>query len=185
MHDINFFSIYKKKKGKSNGLKIFLIVFLALFVAVNVVLTAGYLLATNSLKANIQTLEDLINSPETRQKIEEAARIKLEASLTSEYLRLLQSSSQKLGQIDYLDTALLDKVRSLTPPGTTFLFAEYNGFIVILSCRSSLVTDPMDMYHAFRSDPTFATTTLTGITVDAQGNVLFSIVCQMAGGEAK
>jgi hypothetical protein len=185
LYDINFFSIYKKKKGKSNGLRIFIIVFAALFVLANVVLAGVYFLVTNSLNANIQQLEDLINSPETKQKIEEANRIKLESTLTSEYLRLLQSSSAKLNQIDYLDTALLDRVRSLTPPATTFVFAEYNGFIVNLSCRSTLLTDPMDMYHAFRSDKTFASTTLTGITVDAQGNILFSIVCQLAGGEDK
>lgn len=183
MYDINYFSIYKKRKSKNNGLKFFIIVFAALFILGNAGLFGAYILMTNRIQARISEIEAKIQSEETQQMIAEAARIRQEAALTNEYLELLKSSTSKLNLIDYLDTALIDKVRSLTPPTTFFTFAEYNGYRVNLACRSTVITDPMDMYHAFKNDPAFVSVTLTGITVDAQGNVLFSIISLLAGGD--
>ncbi len=185
MYDINFFSAVKKKKSKNSGFKIFLVIFLSLFILGNALLVGVYFFVTNGIQTRIDDLDALINSDETKEKIEEAARIKQEATLTREYLELLQSSTHKLEIVDTFDTDLLNKVRSLTPPNTAFAFAEYTGTLVNLECHSNLVTDPMDMYHAFLNDPAFATVSLSGINIDAQENVLFSIICQLAGGEAE
>lgn len=184
MYDINFFSVYKKRKSKNNGFKTFAIIFLLVYVLANALMIGAYVLYTSGVQANINEMEAYINSEETKTKIIEAARIKQEATLTKEYLTLLQSSSDKLSQIKFLNTALLDKVRSLTPATTFFTSALYNGNILNLSCQSSLITDPMDMYHAFLNDPTFANVTLSSISIDAVGST-FSITCQITGGEDK
>ena len=185
MHDINFFSVYKKKKTKSNGLKTFIIVLLGLFIIGNLLLFGLYYVSTRSLKASITALEATINAPETKVKIAAAERIKQEAALTAEYLNLLKSSSAKLDQIDYIDTALLNKVQSLTPATTYFSAAKYYENMLSLNCNSILVTDPMDMYHAFLNDSVFTSVTLSAINIDAGGNTTFSLTCQLAGGGNK
>jgi hypothetical protein len=184
MYDINFFSVYKKKKAKNNGFKIFAIVFLGLFVLGNIIVIGAGLLVFSGLEASIKEKEAFINSAETKDKITEAARIKQEATLTNDYLALLKSSAAKLKQIDNLNTALLDKVRSLTPATTSFTVANYKENRINLECLSTLITDPMDMYHAFLGDPTFATVTLSGIDYSGSA-VQFNISCQLAGGVNK
>ena len=183
MYDINYFSIYRKKRGKRSGFKIFLIIFALLFILGNAALVFGYYQISNAAQARIDRLEAEIRAEAMQQKIAEAARIRQESVLTGEYLKLLKSSTDKLGQLDYLDTALIDKVRALTPATTYFTFAEYNGYRVTLDCVSTQTTDPMDMYHAFLEDRTFVHVTLTGITVNAQGHAQFSIICLLAGGD--
>jgi hypothetical protein len=183
--DINFFSIYRKKKKKSNGFKIFLIVFLGLFLIGNALLIGFGLMLFGSLEESIAAKQAQIDSPETKAKIAAAERIKKEAVLTNEYLTLLQRASQKLGQMNRIDTTLLDEIREMTPPDTYYAFTEYNGITVNLECVSSQITDPMDMYHAFRENPIFATVILSGINVLASGEVSFSLICQLAGGASK
>ena len=51
MRDINFFNIYKRKKGKNNGFRTFIIVFASVFVLFNVLLVGGYLRWMNRIGA--------------------------------------------------------------------------------------------------------------------------------------
>jgi hypothetical protein len=185
MYDINFFAVYKKKKAKGGGVRVFIIVFLLLYVVANALLIGYGLLTMNNLKASIAEKDAMINSQETKDKIAEASKIKKQATLTAEYLTLLQRSSNKLYQMDLLDSALLDEIRKMTPPTTWFSFTEYNGILVNLECVSSSLTDPMDMYHSFLENKIFATVTLSGITVMDRGDVHFTLICQLAGGESK
>ena len=150
MHDINFFSVYKRKKGKSNGIKIFIAVFLALLLLGNGVLIGGYLVVTANMQNSIDDLKAKIDSEETRQMIAEANLVRQEAILTSEYLNILKSSTLKLDRMDTMKTSLLDKIRALTPATTVFDRADFHGLNIGIECRSSLVTDPMDMYRAFQ-----------------------------------
>lgn len=185
MYDINFFSVYKKKQSKNNGYKIFALGFLSLFILVSILLIIGGSLYFASLENSINEKTAIINSEETKTKIAEANKIKIESALTTEYLSLLKSATDKLTQINTLNSALLDKVRNLTPANTRFTQADYTGRMINLGCVSTLVTDPMDMYHAFKSDKTFASVTLYNIDIAADGSVQFSIDCQLAGGEIK
>ncbi|HBP38501.1 MAG TPA: hypothetical protein DD640_07135 [Clostridiales bacterium] len=185
MYDINFFSVYKKKKGKSSGVKIFLIIFISLFVLGNILLAGGAYLYFTSMKASIAEKQAYIDSQEVKDKIAEAARIKREATLSNEYLKLLQSATNKIHQMDIVNSRLLTQIREMTPANTQYTFSEYDGILINLECVSWTITDPMDMYHTFLENPMFATVTLTGINVLADGQISFSIICQLAGGESK
>lgn len=184
MYDINFFSVFKKKKSSSNGFKIFLIVFLGLFVLANASIIGYGLLQFNKLESSIDAKQAQVDSPETKDKIAEAARIKQEYALTSEYLTLLQGASSKLIKMDLIGTDLLDTIREMTPPTTQFIFTEYNGINIDLECVTPLLTDPMDMYHTFLENPIFATVTLSSID-NQEGLVSFTLNCQLAGGDIK
>ncbi len=185
MYDINFFSVYKKRKSKNIGFKKFAIGFIFFFVVANLALVGYALWQFNLLETSIAEKEAFINNPDTQAKMTDAEAVNTKVNLTKQYKLLLESASAKLKMMDYLDTALLDKVRSLTPLATSFTFAEYNGTLVNLECLSSQITDPMDMYHAFLNDPTFASVTLSGINVTNEGNVVFSIICHLAGGDGQ
>jgi hypothetical protein len=185
MYDINFFSVYKKKKAKGSGLKTFLIVFLGLFVLMNILLLGLYLLTTNGMEKDIAANQAKINDPKTKEKIAEAFRINQEYTLTDEYLKLLQNASSKLSKMDLIDKPLLDEIRAMTPTLTHFKFTEYDGINVTLDCVSSSMTDPMDMYHAFVNNPIFASVTLSGINAQSDGTISFGLTCQLAGGDQK
>lgn len=185
MYDINFFSVYRKKRSKSKGLKIFIIVFIALFILVNVLLVGGGLYLFSTLEHRIADKQAEIDSEATKAKIAEGTKIKTQAALSSEYLKILTEADGKINQLDKFDSQLLDKVRALTPDTTQFTFTEYNGVTINLECTSTIITDPMDMYHAFLKDPAFATVTLSGISVMAEGQITFNVISQLAGGEQK
>ncbi|HAL73926.1 MAG TPA: hypothetical protein DCM45_02390, partial [Clostridiales bacterium] len=69
MYDINYFSIYKKKKGKSKGLRVFIIVFAILLIVFNAVIIGGGLFYINMLEKGIAEKQAFINSEETKDKI--------------------------------------------------------------------------------------------------------------------
>lgn len=183
MYDINFFSVYKKKRSKSNGLKIFIIIFCCLFVVANALLIGGGLYLFSQIEHRIADKQAEIDSEATKIKVQEATKIRTQTLLSSEYLKILTDADGKINQLKTFDSKLLDKVRGLTPATTKFTFTEYNGVNINLECFSGVITDPMDMYHAFLKDPAFATVTLSGITVLAGGEITFNVICQLAGGE--
>jgi hypothetical protein len=185
MFDINFFSVYKRKKSKGGKFKVFIIVFLTIYILGNALLIGYGLMKFNTLENNIADQESWINSDAIKQKVAEAAQIKKEASLSSEYLTLLQRSTIKLDQMNVINSALFKEIQGMTPTTTFFVSVEYNGILVNLDCASITVTDPIDMFHAFLSNPIFATVKLNNINVMADGSVQFSLNCQLAGGENK
>lgn len=183
MYDINFFAVYKKKRSKSNGLKIFVIVFLSLFIIGNIILVGGGLYLFSQFEKNIEDKQAEIESPATQTKIKEANKIKTQTLLSNEYLKLLQRCSDKIKLMDLTDTALLNKIQSLTPATTHYTFTEYSGVLVILECQTTVMTDPMDMYHAFLNDKQFASVSLSGITTSAEQSYVFTLTCQLNGGD--
>jgi hypothetical protein len=185
MYDINFFSVYKRKKSKGGKFKTFIIIFLALYIVLNALLVGYGLMTFKSLEKNIADKESWLNSDDTKKKIADAAQIKKEASLSSEYLALLQRSTIKLDQLNVINTDLFNEIRKMTPPTTFYISAEYKGISINLDCASTTVTDPIDMFHAFLSNPIFATVKLNNINVMADGTVQFSLDCQLAGGDKK
>jgi hypothetical protein len=185
MYDINFFSVYKKKKNKNSALKIFIAVFLLLFVLGNALLIGGGLMLFSRLEASIAEKDAYLKSKEVQDKIIEAERIKQEAALSNEYLSLLQSATAKLQKTNTLNTALLDQIRAMTPVGTQFTSSEYKGTVINLHCLSWTLTDPMDMYHAFLANPLFAKVTLSSVSIREDGQIGFGIICQLLGGGDK
>lgn len=166
MYDMNFFSVYKKRQAKSNSLKIFLISLLAVVVLLNAVLIGGGLMIFGQVENNIQSLQSYISDEATQKSIKEAEKIKQQADLTLQYLNLLTTVDGKLDQLDFIDTALLDQIRQLTPANTVFTSAQIIGLNINLTCESSDPTGPMDMYHAFKSSPLFANVVMANITVN-------------------
>jgi Tfp pilus assembly protein PilN len=186
MHDMNFFSVHKRSRSKNSSFKIFLIIFLAVVVLFNAALLFGGHTIFNDLKAEIQSMRDYINNPDTQDAIREAEQIKQEAELTTQYLNLLEAVDGKLDQLDFIDVTLLDRIRVLTPENTVFTGAQISGININLNCESKEATGPMDMYHAFRNSRYFTNVTLTGITIGEE-NTVFTINClvKSEGGEPK
>ncbi len=184
MYDINFFSIYKKRRAKNNGFRIFVLVFLALFVLVNALLIGGGLLLFNKMEQSINEKTEYINSSDTKAKIDAAAKTKSEAELTAKYLTLLQAASDKYNQLDIVDSALLNDLRKLTPMTTAFTASSLIGNSLDLQCQSSNNTDPLDMYHALLGSPLFTNVILGQLNTDAANGVTsFTISLQIVGGE--
>ena len=183
MRDINFFSIFKKERGKSSGLKIIIAVIAAVILVLNAGLIALYTLTINGVNQEIDQIEAKMGSEDFNDQLTLSKRLQIEGSLTDDYLTVLEHSKIQIEQIASVNTAVLDRVRSLVPASTTFYLAAYSNNQVRLECSSSAVTDPMDIYHAFLIDPNFTSVTLSDILVDDNGNVAFSLFCQMLGGE--
>lgn len=165
MYDMNFFSVYKKRRAKSKGLKIFLAVFIVVLLLVNAGIIGGGLWLFNNMEEEIQEKEDWINDPATKEAIAEAARVREKEGITSEYLELLNDITYRFNRINVIDTQLLNEIRQLTPPDTLFNSIDYSGINVSINCISDIITDPMDMYHAFLDSHRFVSVSLSGINV--------------------
>ena len=183
MRDINFFAIYKKSKSENASVKIAIAIILAIVVLVNAGLVAVYFLTSNQINTEINDLKAKLGSESLLDQVAEANRLQLEVTLTKDYLTVLKNSSDRFNQMVSVDTALLDRIRSLIPSTTVFYLAEYNGNQIRLECSSSNVTDPLDIYHAFLEDQNFTSVTLSDILIDDNSNTAFSIFCQITGGE--
>lgn len=183
MYDINFFSVYKKKRGKNNGLKVFIAVFVIILLVFNVAIIGGGLLFTNSLKARIADKQAYINSDVTKEKIAAANKVRQEADLTGNYLKALKQAASGFEQIDLINTALLTEIRKLTPTTTVISSSLIEGNVVTLNCISANTSDPIDMYHAMLLNPNFANVTFSGFMTDPTTGVSgFMIAFQVTGG---
>lgn len=182
MYDMNFFSVYKKRRAKSKGLKIFLAVLIIVLLLVNAGIIGGGLWLFNTLEDEIQEKEDWINDPATKEAIAEAEKLNEEVRLTGEYSDLLVGANQELMMMDVISSDLFDKIRELTPLGTKFTSASYSNNSINLSCISSVLTDAMDMYSACKRSNLFSQVNMSGFSVDQNGGVSFSISLLLKGG---
>ena len=182
MYDMNFFSSYKRKQTKNSTFTVFLIILVSVFLLLNGALLGGRKLIFDRINNDIETKQAYIVDPATQQQIVEANKTKQQADISSNYLLLLQSISTKLGQMNRTNTGLIDQILLMTPATTSYSFFEINGINIMIECQSSVVEDPIDMYHAFLSNGLFASVSLSGITQTADGLVTFTVICKLAGG---
>ena len=183
MYDINYFSIYKKKKGKSKGLRVFIIVFAILLIVFNAVIIGGGLFYINMLEKGIAEKQAFINSEETKDKIAQANKVRKEADLTKEYLDALKLASAGFEKIDLVDTNLLTEIRKMTPLTTVISSSLISDNSISLTCISSNSNDPIDMFHAILNNKNFANITFNGYTTDPiTGVTNFMIAFQVTGG---
>lgn len=183
MYDINYFRIYKKRKAKSNGLKIFIAVFLLFLVLFNLLVVGGGLVFTRGLENQIAEKNTYINSPDTIEKIATANRLRQEADLTSAYLKALQNASDGFAQINIVDTVLLNQIRAMIPASTAIESSQINGNTVQLNCISTNANDPIAIYHALLNNSYFTNVSFGGyITDPGTGFSVFGIDFQVAGG---
>lgn len=170
MYDMNFFSVYRRSKSKNRPFFLFLTILVVLVVLINALLIGARFYIFGDIQNEIQAMNDYINNPATKLAMEEAAKIKNEAELTSKYLSLLQSADSKLDRMDLIDSPLLKEISLLTPVDVVFRSAQINGNAVILTCEAVAPTDPMDMYHAFIASPLFSQVVMSGIAISDTGS---------------
>jgi len=183
MYDINFFSIYKKKKSKSKGLRVFIIVFVVLLLIFNVVVIGGGLFYINTLEKSIAEKQAYINAEDTKEKIAQANLLRKEANLTRDYLAALNLAVDGFDKIDIIDTNLLNEIRKMTPVTTLINSSMIVDNVVTLNCTSNNTHDPIDMYHALLNNPNFANVTFSGFLADPETRVsAFMIAFQVTGG---
>ena len=183
MYDMNFFSVYKRSKSKNRPLFLFMIILVVLVVLINGLLIGGRLYLFGEMQDEIQSMNDYINNPATKEAMEDASRIKNEAELTSKYLSLLQAADSKLERMDFIDSGLLKAISLLTPDHIVFRSAQINGRAVILTCESATPTGPMDMYHAYIASPLFSQVVMSGIAISDTGSSFsLSFIIREEGG---
>jgi len=183
MYDINYFRIYKKRKAKSNGFKIFIAVFIAVLLLFNLLVIGGGLLFIQGMEKEIAQKNNFINSPDTKEKIDAANKLRQEADLTGNYLKALQNASDGFAQINVVNTELLNQIRAMLPATTAIESSQINGNTVQLSCISANANDPVDIYHALLNNSYFANVMFGGFITDpGTGLSVFGISFQIAGG---
>jgi len=183
MHDMNFFSVYKRGK-KSRSFIIFPIIVLIVFILLNGIIIGAGLFYFRQIEDDIQSMQDYINNPATKEAMENSNKIKNEVNLTNQYLVLLQSVDQKLNQMNCINAELLENIAQLTPETVMYQSAQFNGIHVSLNCQSRTPTGPMDMYHAFNESPLFSDVVMSGMTISETGtsfSISFVIIDQGEG----
>lgn len=184
MHDLNFFAVNKGAQSKNKNFMIFIIILLVVVLLINAGLFFGRRIIFNGLKDEIQSMNDYIDNPVTRQAIDEAGKIHNEAELTTKYLGLLRVVDGKLNQMDHIKSDLLLNISELTPVTVSLRSAQFNGISVSLTCESSTPTGPMDMYHALIQSPRFDQVVMSGITISETGSSFaINFVISPKGGE--
>lgn len=183
MYDINFFSVFKKKKSKNNGFKVFAIIAIALLIIFNVAVIGGGLFVTNNIKNSIAEKEAYIKSEDTVAKIAAANKVRKEADLTTNYLEALKLAATGFEQINRVNTALMSEIRKMTPVTTVISSSLVEENLVTLNCVSANTSDPIDMYHAILTNKLFANVSFSGFLTDpASGISSFTIAFQVLGG---
>lgn len=180
MYDMNFFSVYKKRRAKSKGLKIFLAVFIVLLLLVNAGIIGGGLWLFNNMEEEIQEKEDWINDPATKEAIAEAARVREEASLVKEYHTLIKDAEQTIEKMKQIDSGLFDDIRGITPVGVSFHNMQISGRYINLTCTAVSMNDVLDMYHAFIEDVQFVNVSISSVSIsednsEASFNLSFAV----------
>lgn len=168
MFDMNFFSVYKKRRAKSKGLVVFLVVFIVFLIMLNGLLIGGGLYLFGQIEQEIADKEAWINDPATREKIQEAAQIRQEADLVEEYYTLIQTVGDNMVMLKHVDSALFDDIRQLTPVDVEFMNMMISGRQLNITCIADSVESAMDMYHAFSINERFVNVMVSNITVDQE-----------------
>jgi Tfp pilus assembly protein PilN len=185
MHDMNFFSVYKRQQAKGSAFKTFIVVLIVVLLLINGGLVGGGLYLFGQLEAKIQEHQAFIGDPVTQDAIKQAEQIKREADLTAQYLKLLNSVDTKLDQMDFINTELLNNIRVLTPPDVIYTSAQITGLNINLTCEAADVTAAMDMYHTFKNSPLFVNVIMSGITINqADNTAVFTMNCLLTKEEA-
>ena len=186
MYDMNFFSVYKKRRAKNKGLMIFVIVVLTVLLVLNGLLIGGSMWLFGELESDIQAKRDWINDPATREAINEAARLREEVDVLQEYYALLTTVGDNLEFMDVIDSQLLDEVRARTPETVYFESMNITGRQVTIQCHAETVLDAMDMHHAFVESDLFFNVMLSGISIsDNDQQPVFSISFSVQGVSAE
>lgn len=175
MNDLNFFSVLKKQKQKNQSIRIIALAVLALLVVVNLVAVGLGMIAFGRLNDQISRNRAFINSADTKARVSEVQTLNKEATLAEDYLKLLKTVAGKISKTDRIKLELIDHVRSLAPDTTRFRRAEYDDIYINLECYSTVMTDPMSIYHRLSEDPRFAFVSMKEIGIAEDGVVTFAI----------
>lgn len=175
MYDLNFFSIYKKRKSKSKGLKIFIIVFVGILILANALIFFGRYWLTNSMQNEINTKESQLKSQEILDKVTEAERITKQAALVKEYLKVITEVNTNLKTNDYINRALFEHIQSLIPLTSSIKSMAIEDVSVRMSITSTNEYDSMDIYHILNNDPMFHTVTLSNVVIGENGTYTFDV----------
>ena len=176
MHDMNFFSVYKKRRAKSTTIKTAIAILVVFLLILNGLLIGGSQYLFRQLEKDIQEKEDWLNDPATREAIAEAGRIREEVELLSDYFERLQAVGDNLDYMKQINSDLFDAIRLHTPDAVSFQNITYSGRQVTISAYAESVPDVMDMYHAFVESEQFVNVSLSGIDVsNEQAMPVFSL----------
>ena len=163
MHDMNFFSAYKRGNSGNKSFKIFLIIFLIVFLLLNGALFGFAYVTFTAIDKDIAEKQAFLSDPNTLAQIKQANDTRADVDLTSEYLKLMLEASDKYEKVNLVDVGLIDHIRRLTPTTTLITSSSLEGATLTLACTSTIDTDALDMYHAFLEDDSFVTATLTSV----------------------
>lgn len=176
MRDMNFFSVYKKRRAKRKGLRIFLIVFIVLLLLINGAIIGGGLWYFNELEKEIENKRAWINDPATVEAIAEANIIRSEADIISDYAELIQNAGDNIMHMKQINSDLLDGIRQLTPTSVYFQSLQVSGRQINIICNADEITGALDMYNALIESENFINVSISPVTVDQEsGRVNFNI----------
>src|SRR5690554_1973781 len=91
MVDMNFFSVYRKKRAQSKGARIAAILLVVFLLLLNAGVIAGGLMYFDRLEKDNQTKRDWINDPNLAASMAEAEQLAQEVRIVDEYAGLLMT----------------------------------------------------------------------------------------------
>ncbi len=120
MGEINFFAPYilkeQKKQKVKNRIKLGMLLCLLLAGGISSLL----FFSTHQLKAEIQSTEEYLASPEILQKIRQMETMKLRMEAGAQYYQELMDMEARIDDADIINVKLMDTLASTLPSGCTF-----------------------------------------------------------------
>ncbi len=181
MRDINFFSQYQTARAKTTdvaliALLVVLLIGAGIFFGIRLV--NGRL---DAIRAETKQYLDYLSSPDTKDQQAKLVRTKAQALLLEQYLKELDIAAADIETAKIVGVELLQSIESRIPAATRLIAISLTQGSVSLDCLSTVYTDPVDMFHALKSDPHFIDVQMAGITADEIGNYSFTFTCTLKG----
>lgn len=168
MVDMNFFSVYRKKRAQSKGARIAAILLVVFLLLLNAGVIAGGLMYFDRLEKENQSKRDWINDPNLAASMAEAEQLAQEVRIVDEYAGLLMTLDGNLQNMKQINNDLLDQIRDVTPATVYFSDLSITGRQISVSCQAESITDAMDMYHALMESDRFVNVSLSSLAVSEE-----------------
>ena len=115
MSDLNYFSVLKKQKQRSQSIRNMALAALAILLIVNLAAVGLGMIAFSRLNGQISQSRAFIDSTDTKARVSEVQALNKEATIAQDYLVLLQSVATKISKTDRIKLELIDYIRGADP----------------------------------------------------------------------
>jgi len=183
MYDLNFFSALNKQREKDRPTRVIGFSILVLIVILNALLFGFGYFAFRNLETRINNNKTFIDSPITKARVRDAEVMTREASVASEYLTIMQKTAAQISQTSVIKVELVDFIRGLAPPATTFISVQFDGINIDLNGVTSNAADPILYYHELLQQKRFSYVSLPEMTIDENNLIEFTINMMLKGVE--